>query len=274
MSYTREYKDDSDSIDENDELEIRRPNGSFTDEDREFFEETDDDNAERREASLIDNMGSTEELGGLLDERESNNIKPEEFGLKVGKGKNIYCDKQELYEEIRKYQQDGVATNALGEMLIKIALHMSTMARFWRYSHDIKEELVSNAIAQMFKSVPKFNLKDSKKNPFGYLSMICYRDMLHSLKKHFKPDKIVKAVTEAHISKLSNGNQSDEILTMLKTTLERNEEYNNFLKNERYPYPPKQVDTFALSRREQRKQAKLEARAAKKASKGNKKSSK
>lgn len=242
-----------------------RGRNGYSDEDMEFFEETDDDALEQHEASMVNSSESTDELSTILDERESDNLKPEDFGLKTEKGKNIYCDKEELYEEIRKYQREGNPTDALGEMLIKIALHMSTMARFWRYSHNIKEELVNNAILQMLKSVPKFNLKDSKKNPFGYLSMICYRDMLHSLKKHFKPDKINKSVSEAYIRKLSNGNQGDEILTMLKTTLERNEEYNNFLKNERYPYPPKQVDTFALSKTEQAKKAKLEARAAKKA---------
>lgn len=245
-----------------------RDRETFADEDREFFDEMDDENAERKEESMIDSSESTDELSEILDEKESNNnLKPEDFGLRNQKSKNIYCDKNELYEEIRKYQKEGNPTDALGEMLIKIALHMSTMARFWRYSHDIKEELVNNAIMQMLKSVPKFNLKDSKKNPFGYLSMICYRDMLHSLKKHFKQDKITKMLTEAHISKMASSNQNDERLTMLKTTLEKNEEYNNFLKNDRYPYPPKQVDTFALSKKEQRKKAKLEARAAKRCSK-------
>ena len=239
-------------------------------EDRQFFEETDDDSAEQMEEALIDASESTEQLGGALDAQDENRLKPEEFGLTSPKGKNIYCDKEELYEEIKKYQEDikkhqgdWTPSDALGEMLIKIALHMSTMARFWRYSHDIKEELVNNAIYQMLKSVPKFNLMDDKKNPFGYLSMICYRDMLHSLKKHFKPNKARQAVAEAQIRKMSGDTRcGEERLSMLKSTLERNEEYNNFLKNERYPYQPKQVDVFALSKKEQAKKAKLAARAA------------
>lgn len=248
-----------------------RGRDGYTDEDRQFFEETDDDIAEQREESLIDSSESTDELGDVLEEHESDNLKPEEFGLRSPKARNIYCDKNELYEEIRKYQREGNPTDALGEMLIKIALHMSTMARFWRYSHDIKEELVNNAILQMLKSVPKFNLKDDKKNPFGYLSMICYRDMLHSLKKHFKQDKIRKSVSEAYISKMASDSQGgDDRLSMLKATLERNEEYNNFLKNDKYPYQQqqtKQVDTFALSKGEQAKKAKLEARAVRKSAK-------
>lgn len=224
----------------------------YSDDDRDFYMETMDDEESIKEEMLIDSTTNTDELGDALDEKNvENTVTPEDFGLRGEKAKNIYCDKKELYEEIRKYQKDGNPTDALGEMLIKIALHMSTMARFWRYSHDIKEELVDHAVMQMLLSVPKFNLKDSKKNPFGYLSMICYRDMLHSLKKHFKQDKIKTMVGRAHISKMTGENPGDERLAMLKSTLERNEEYNNFLKNERYPYPPKQVDTFALSKKEQ-----------------------
>lgn len=249
--------------------DIQTRGRTYTERDREFFLETSDDEAEAREELMMDSVANTDELGDALDEKEvDNSVNPEDFGLRGEKAKNIYCDKKELYEEIRKYQEDGVATDALGEMLIKIALHMSTMARFWRYSHAIKEELVDNAVIQMLLSVPKFNLKDEKKNPFGYLSMICYRDMLHSLKKHFKQDKICKAVAEAKISRLTGDNPGDEKLAMLKSTLERNEEYNNFLKNDRYPYPPKQVDMFALSKSEQaRRKRAAERKAAKAAAK-------
>ena len=244
------------------------------DRDREFFMLTDDDSEEAVEESLINDTSNSDELGDVLVEKTvDNSITPEEFGLHGEKAKNIYCDKNELYEEIRKYQKDGKSTDALGEMLIKIALHMSTMQRFWRYSHNIKEELVSQAVLQMLLSVPKFNLKDPKKNPFGYLSMICYRDMLHSLKKHFKQDKIKKMVTEAHISKMTGENPSDDRLAMLKSTLEKNEEYRNFLNNKRYPYPPKQTDMFALSKSEQSRRRKIAEKMASK-SKKTKKSSK
>ena len=155
-----------------------RGRDGYTDEDRQFFEETDDDIAEQREESLIDSSESTDELGDVLEEHESDNLKPEEFGLRSPKARNIYCDKNELYEEIRKYQREGNPTDALGEMLIKIALHMSTMARFWRYSHDIKEELVNNAILQMLKSVPKFNLKVQPKGRQEESIRISFHDLL------------------------------------------------------------------------------------------------
>jgi hypothetical protein len=57
---------------------------------------------------------------------------------------------------------------------------------------------------------------------------------------------------------------------MLKSTLERNEEYNNFLKNERYPYPPKQVDMFALSKSEQARRKRIAEKKASKSSKSKK----
>lgn len=225
--------------------------------DKNIFDETYNEVEELEEDAIIQGLDSTDDMEETLDLKENDNLRPEDYGIKTnGKSKNIYCDKQELYEEIRKYQKDNNPTDALGEMLIKIALHMSTMSRFWRYSHAIKEEIVNHAIMQMLISVPKFNLKDKKKNPFGYLSMICYRDMLHSLKRHFKQDKVRDALSKAYIGKLSVHNPSDERLAALRQTLERNEEYNNFMKNDKSGQrQTKEVDAFALSRKDQKKRA-------------------
>ena len=181
-------------------------------------------------------------------------LDPHTFGLSESKARNIYCDNSELVEEIRKYQEENVATQKLGELLIKIGVHMTSMARFWRYSISIKEELAQSAIAQMSKSVPKFDLKKKNPNAFGYMSMIAYREMLHTLKKHFKPSKIRDDVAEVYVSRLSEKNSSDERIGMLRQTLQKSEEYNRFLKSEKYPYAGKrkrEVDTFALSKSEQ-----------------------
>ena len=192
------------------------------------------------------------------EDKEQKNIEeldPKKYGLKEEKAKNIYCKNEELIEEIRKYQEEGIATNKLGELIIKIAIHMSTMSRFYRYSHAIKEDLVDHAILQMFLSIPKFDLSNEKANPFGYLSMISYRDMLHTLKKHFKQTKIRDELAMAYLNKMSYCNNDDR-MNMLRASLERNEEYNNFIKNEKMK-GERQVDTFALSRTEQERRAKL-----------------
>jgi DNA-directed RNA polymerase specialized sigma24 family protein len=147
-----------------------------------------------------------------------------------------------------------VASEKLGELIIKIAVHMSTMVRFWRYTHDIKEELVQHAIYQMLLSVPKFNLNNEKGNAFGYLSMISYRDMLHSLKKWYKQHKIKDEISQVYLGRASRSEDSDK-MGMLRHTLERSEEYNNFMKNDKYPYNDR-VDTFALSKKEQQRRIK------------------
>ena len=202
------------------------------------------------EMESTDDMDSDDEGGKGKDDTE---IDPTRFGLKPCKPKNIYCDNKELIEEIRKYQNDGVATEKLGELIIKIALHMTTMVRFWRYSHGIKEELAQNAIYRMLLSVPKFNLENDKSNAFGYLSMISYREMLHTLKKHFKQNKVRDVLADAYLTKLSE-NPNDERIGMLRQTLQRSEEYNAFMKSKNAS--EKEVDMFALSRPEQERRYK------------------
>ena len=59
----------------------------------------------------------------------------------------------------------------------------------------------------------------------------------------------------AYLNKMSYCNNDDR-MNMLRASLERNEEYNNFIKNEKMK-GERQVDTFALSRTEQERRAKL-----------------
>lgn len=231
---------------EGDDAEFDKTNASGVDAD-ETSDETPDDKGK------FDSMQSTEDMDEELVPVGENELDPKKFGLREAKATNIYCNNADLVEEIRKFQEDGVSSDKLGELIIKIAVHMSTMARFYRYTHDIKEEIVQHAIYQMFLSVPKFNLKNEKCNAFGYLSMVSYRDMLHSLKKWFKQHKIKDEIAHVYLGRISDG--SDDRLGMLKSTLERSEEYNNFMKNDRHPFESR-VDTYALSRTEQRRRIK------------------
>lgn len=240
-----QYDTELEEVDEEDELVNDRYKSSrfideeLSDDDTEYLEDDEDD----------------DDLSDDKEQKPIEELDPKKYGLKEEKAKNIYCKNEELIAEIRKYQEDGIATNKLGELIIKIAIHMSTMSRFYRYSHAIKEELVDHAILQMFLSIPKFDLSNEKANPFGYLSMISYRDMLHTLKKHFKQTKIRDELAMAYLSKMSSCNNDDR-MNMLRASLERNEEYNNFIKNEKMK-GERQVDTFALSRTEQERRAKL-----------------
>lgn len=213
--------------------------------------EDDDDDDGIRDIEF-DNVEDMNELDDeLQNQKDDTSLDPKKFGLSDTKAKNIYCNNAELVEEIRKYQEENIATEKLGELLIKIGVHMTSMVRFWRYSIAIKEELAQNAIMQMMKSVPKFNLKKENPNAFGYMSMIAYRDMLHTLKRHFKQDNFRDEIASVYISRLAERNSSDERIGMLCHTLQKSEEYNKFLKTNKYPYQKKDVDMFALSRKEQ-----------------------
>ena len=260
-SNTKDYKDMDDMIDEDE----TQPQEAEAVEDTAFLfsmvKEPDEVDSQSDtsvdEAEKFDSMKSTEDMDSEMEVVGENELDPKKFGLKDESASNIYCNNKELVEEIRKYQEEGISSEKLGELIIKIAVHMSTMVRFWRYSHDIKEELVQHAIYQMFISVPKFNLKNEKCNAFGYLSMISYRDMLHTLKKWFKQHKIRDEISQVYLGRISGS--SDDNLGMLRHTLERSEEYNNFMKNDRHPFDNR-VDTFALSKKEQQRRIKKSMR--------------
>ena len=84
--------------------------------------------------------------------------------------------------------------------------------------------------------------------------MIAYRDMLHTLKRHFKQNKVRDAVADAYLTKLSQ-NPNDDRIGMLKQTLQRSEEYNAFMKSSN-DGGKKEVDMFALSKSEQERRYK------------------
>ena len=257
MIRSEDFREDAPQLDDERDDNYESDNeedfgGNAAESSRQFsFVNAEDDEDNEDEISGMestDDMNVSDEEEYAKKRKEDNDIDPAKFGLKPGKAKNIYCNNAELIEEIRKFQRDGVATNKLGELIIKIALHMTTMTRFWRYPHALKEELAQNAIYRMLLSVPKFDLKNDKANAFGYFSMISYRDMLHTLKKHFKQNSVREAIADAYLSKLAQ-NPNDERIGMLRQTLEKSEEYNAFMRSK--SDGEKEVDTFALSRAEQ-----------------------
>lgn len=243
------------------EAEERRRFEEENRQDEEDGDDEDDYSAERstsysfdaREADILSETQSTEDidrssLGGGPEMKPDDELEPTRFGLKACRPKNIYCNNSELIEEIKKYQDTGIATEKLGDLIIKIALHMTTMARFWRYPHSLKEELAQNAIYRMLCALPKFDRNNPKGNAFGYLSMISYRDMLHTLKVHFKQNKVHDAVADAYLTRLPS-DSANERIGLLRQTLQRSEEFNAFCRSR--TKKERTVDLWALSRPQQ-----------------------
>ena len=94
--------------------------------------------------------------------------------------KNMYVNNAELLEEIKDYKNTGVMSENLGRMVMSIAQNLSTKGNFVGYTW--RTEMVSEAVLTVVKYLHNFNL-EKYKNPFSYITQICYHSFLTYIKK-------------------------------------------------------------------------------------------
>lgn len=99
-----------------------------------------------------------------------------------------YVDPADLKKELKKYNEDKIPSDKLGEMIIKIATKYSTLPKFNRYTY--KDEMVSSAILKMVKYLDRINPEG---NIFSYLTSCCHSAFLGVIKKETKESQKVKA---------------------------------------------------------------------------------
>jgi len=79
---------------------------------------------------------------------------------KKEKKKLFYIDRDVLEEEIKKYYNTDVFSEALGSMIQKIAYGLSYATNYINYTY--KEDMISDAIMNMFKAIYKKNFNFNK----------------------------------------------------------------------------------------------------------------
>ena len=72
----------------------------------------------------------------------------------------FYIDKNDLYNEIKSYYTTDIFSEKLGEMISKIAYGLSYATNYINYTY--KDEMVSDAINNMFKAIYKKNFNLNK----------------------------------------------------------------------------------------------------------------
>lgn len=127
----------------------------------------------------------------FLDEQKKKKPRDREF----------YVKGADLIEEIRKYQKSkqedaekrgvpleqgqGIISEQLGVMLIKIATRFSMHPRFYGYSY--RDQMVADAIARMITNgVDKINPDHPKCNPFAYLTQCAFNIFRQKIKNQKK----------------------------------------------------------------------------------------
>ncbi len=92
-----------------------------------------------------------------------------------------YVDKNEMMEELIKYNETEIISEELGLMFYKIAEHYGSQPKFAGYS--CIEEMKSSAVERMLTQAHKFDVTRSDANPFAYFTLTTHRQFLAVLKK-------------------------------------------------------------------------------------------
>ena len=168
-------------------------------------------------------MSTDEKLKDFNDSYEYESV--ETTGGKPQRRKH-YVKNSELYDELVKWRdsandvEERIISEELGMMLLKIATHYMNHPNYVRYPISVKQEMVSNCVMSMLKGIKHYDF--SKKNPFAYMTQICWSSAMTYLSKYykfinFKRDKLkeqIRAQVEAGIG-IVNGTRYLQMLNDL-----------------------------------------------------------
>ena len=124
------------------------------------------------------------------------------------KEKKMYVDNDELYEEIKRAQTKGYASEKLGKMLLLMHDNILVHNNFRRYSKELKEDMRSYSIGKILKSLMRFDL--SKKDKcFGYYSHAIFNNYVYIIMKHYKYVNGWKGYYNSRLQKLVDAGYVD-----------------------------------------------------------------
>lgn len=104
--------------------------------------------------------------------------------------KNNFIKNSELYAELVAWRETNtdpdkrIPSETLGRMLRDIATHYMTHPNYIRYPVSMKEDMASCCTIGMLKALKHYDF--AKKNPFAYLTQVCWSCTMTYLAKHYK----------------------------------------------------------------------------------------
>ena len=108
---------------------------------------------------------------------------------------NYYLTNKELLAELKRCREElGYPSEELGAMFIKLAERMTLKKQFVRYSQEIKNDLISNALVSLTKGWDKFDPEKSS-NPFAFFSSITFNAFLQHLNAYYRQKNIKNELT-------------------------------------------------------------------------------
>ena len=131
------------------------------------------------------------------------------------KRSKYYIDPDKLNNEIKKYNENGLISEKLGEMLLKLAKRYALQPNFVRYSYN--DDFIGDAVCRMIEQLDKINLNHPNCNSFAYLTQICK----NAFKARINKEKKVQYTKETLKNYYFN-----ELELIEKIIYKKNSEYN------------------------------------------------
>jgi DNA-directed RNA polymerase specialized sigma24 family protein len=124
-------------------------------------------------------------------------------------------------KELQIYHDDGVITEELGKMLLEIATRFTNRPNWVGYPHEMKNDLISEAVLRMISQIHKFDITRDKPNPFAYFSQICFHKYIMEAKKYYKQINIQRDLCEHYIEEIECNANMDSNGFLKKALSER-----------------------------------------------------
>lgn len=127
---------------------------------------------------------------------------------KERKDKEYYVKPAEFHNAIVEYYQqtNEDIPHILGDMIQKIAMKISFLPNFIRYSY--KEEMVGDAIVRMVSALKRKKYDLSKGNPFSYFTKIAIHAFISRIKKEKQAQEALKEYQEEQYLNLTTNNEA------------------------------------------------------------------
>lgn len=105
-----------------------------------------------------------------------------------------YINGRTFYEHLVIYQQFTKEGNPvpqkvmhyIGECIIQIANKLTKHSRFYAYTEDYKQEMISDAIEKCIEKIGNFNVDHPTENPFAYFTQVCWNAFVNRAEKEMK----------------------------------------------------------------------------------------
>jgi len=113
---------------------------------------------------------------------------------KTKKRSKNYCTNDELMVELIGYHKNGVITDELGIMFMKIANRLTGHSYFRYYDQYTKDELVGSAIVRLISQIDMFDINRPKPNPFAYFTQVAWNSFVRECTGHYRQKNIKRKI--------------------------------------------------------------------------------